>query len=249
MLQQFIISSLSNNRRLSILAISLALIAGLIRILAYFIHYNSSYPFPWLYHGSIIPATNLPVALLFALLLFLASRKSIGTANKTRFWLFHGILSLAFSALHVFLIVGTPWVFGYHSKDAIFSNVYRFELAGNLHTELLLYWTILGGIHGLFFIRNLLESAKKKENQTFDDRIIIKTQTGELVVETLQVDWFEAYDNYVKVHISGKTHLLRERIGNLVDRLNPQHFQRVHRSAIVNLARVSTIEPGQGRYY
>jgi two-component system LytT family response regulator len=57
------------------------------------------------------------------------------------------------------------------------------------------------------------------------------------------VDWIEAADYYVKLHVSGKTHLLRETMSALENRLDPRRFFRVHRSAIVNLDRIRELQP------
>jgi two-component system LytT family response regulator len=55
------------------------------------------------------------------------------------------------------------------------------------------------------------------------------------------IDWIEGADYYVKLHVSGRVHLLREPLRSLAQRLDPSRFARVHRSAIVNLARVREI--------
>jgi len=53
-----------------------------------------------------------------------------------------------------------------------------------------------------------------------------------------EIDWIEAADYYVILHAAAKTHLLRETITNLEARLDPRRFLRIHRSTIVNLAKV-----------
>jgi two-component system LytT family response regulator len=55
------------------------------------------------------------------------------------------------------------------------------------------------------------------------------------------IDWIEGADYYVKLHVAGRVHLLREPLRSLAQRLDSSRFARVHRSAIVNLARVREI--------
>ncbi|MDB4882254.1 MAG: Two component transcriptional regulator, LytTR family [Gemmatimonadetes bacterium] len=55
------------------------------------------------------------------------------------------------------------------------------------------------------------------------------------------IDWIEGADYYVKLHVGGRVHLLREALRSLAQRLDPSRFARVHRSAIVNLSRVREI--------
>ena len=57
------------------------------------------------------------------------------------------------------------------------------------------------------------------------------------------VDWIEADDYYAKLHVGGKTHLIRETLRQLERRLDPRQFVRVHRSAIVRIDRVRTLHP------
>jgi two-component system LytT family response regulator len=57
------------------------------------------------------------------------------------------------------------------------------------------------------------------------------------------VDWIEAEDNYVRLHVGGAAYLVRERIGALAARLDPRRFLRTHRSTIVNMDRIEHLRP------
>ena len=59
-----------------------------------------------------------------------------------------------------------------------------------------------------------------------------------IVIAIADVDWIEAQDYCVLVHAGGASHILRESVRSLGERLAPHQFVRVHRSALVNLARV-----------
>jgi len=58
------------------------------------------------------------------------------------------------------------------------------------------------------------------------------------VVLVNDIEWIEAADYYVCLHVSGKRHLLRESIRALETKLDPNKFIRLHRSAIVNIDHV-----------
>ena len=53
----------------------------------------------------------------------------------------------------------------------------------------------------------------------------------------------EAAGNYLRLHVGGKTHLLRETMNNLEARLDPDRFWRIHRSTIVNVDRIRELQP------
>ena len=72
-------------------------------------------------------------------------------------------------------------------------------------------------------------------------RLAIRETGRTYFVPVSTIDWIEGADYYVKLHVGGRVHLLREPLRSLVQRLDPSRFARVHRSAIVNLARIREI--------
>jgi len=70
------------------------------------------------------------------------------------------------------------------------------------------------------------------------DHVAIPVREGIRLVPVESVDWIEAADDYVYVHTAGGAHLLRQRLGFFEERLDSRRFVRIHRSTIVNLARV-----------
>jgi len=63
------------------------------------------------------------------------------------------------------------------------------------------------------------------------------------------VDWIEADDYYAAIHSGSARHLLRESLASLEQRLNPKTFLRTHRSAIVNINRISEIRQEAGESF
>lgn len=61
-------------------------------------------------------------------------------------------------------------------------------------------------------------------------------------VRVRDIDWIEATGDYVTLHAKGMTHLADDSIRSLVERLDPAHFLQVHRSHIVRLDAVASIE-------
>mgnify|MGYP003909330955 CR=1 FL=1 len=82
-------------------------------------------------------------------------------------------------------------------------------------------------------IRSELRPAKR-----YADRLLLKHNGSVVVVLATDIDWIEAADNYVKVHARNGRYMVRESIKSMESKLDPSDFARVHRSAIVNLARV-----------
>jgi hypothetical protein len=57
------------------------------------------------------------------------------------------------------------------------------------------------------------------------------------------IDWIEGAGDYARLHVKGRTYLSSERLGALGERLATYGILRIHRSAIVNLARVIGYAP------
>ena len=64
-----------------------------------------------------------------------------------------------------------------------------------------------------------------------------------------EIDWIEAAANYVRVHAGKDFHLMRESIGQMAEKLDSSRFVRVHRSAIVNAAKIRELQSCNGGEY
>jgi two-component system, LytTR family, response regulator len=90
-------------------------------------------------------------------------------------------------------------------------------------------------------ILTLLEELKA--GAKYLERLVIKSGGRVFFLEADEIDWIEAEGNYVSVHSGKKSHLLRETISSLEAQLDPKKFRRVHRSAIVQLAKIKELQP------
>jgi two-component system LytT family response regulator len=75
------------------------------------------------------------------------------------------------------------------------------------------------------------------------DRIVIKGRGTTRFLDVTEVECIEAAGMYVVLHSGGKEVMHRCSLSDIETRLDPRHFIRIHRSAIVNLARVAHLEP------
>jgi two-component system LytT family response regulator len=76
-------------------------------------------------------------------------------------------------------------------------------------------------------------------------RVAIKDRGQILFLNIAQIDWIEAADYYACLHVGQKSYLLRRSMVELEQELDANIFCRVHRSAIVNLERVESLELNQ----
>jgi len=81
------------------------------------------------------------------------------------------------------------------------------------------------------------------------DRLIVRESGRVYFVRADEIDWIESAGNYARIHVGGRSHLLRETMKALADRLDPAEFVRIHRGTIVRIDRIRRLESGpHGEY-
>ena len=74
------------------------------------------------------------------------------------------------------------------------------------------------------------------------ERILVRDGSDVRVIPVEEVDFIEARDDTVVIHTGGATHLKAQRLSILEERLDAKRFIRVHRSFILNIDRLRSIE-------
>ena len=81
------------------------------------------------------------------------------------------------------------------------------------------------------------------------ERLLVKAGGRVSFVDIDSIDWVEAEGNYVRIHAGSQVYLMRETMNGLIARIGERQFFRIHRSRIVNIARVKElIIAGGGDY-
>ena len=98
-----------------------------------------------------------------------------------------------------------------------------------------------------------LEAALEEasgEKLTRPERLAIRDGSETTCVDIDAIDWIDAAGDYMCVHADGDTYVLRGTMKRLEEVLDPDIFVRVHRSAIVNRRRVTSMRPHRnGEYF
>jgi Response regulator of the LytR/AlgR family len=78
------------------------------------------------------------------------------------------------------------------------------------------------------------------------ERVAVEMRGQVRVVPVEQIDYITASGPYAELHVGDKTYVIRERMQTLEERLDPERFFRVHRSAIVRLELIEALlrDPG-----
>jgi two-component system, LytTR family, response regulator len=79
--------------------------------------------------------------------------------------------------------------------------------------------------------------------------LVVKSAGSTVFVDVAAIDWIESADYYSRLHAGGATHLLRRSMAELERELDPALFCRIHRTAIVRLARVQRLDVNESGDY
>ena len=84
-------------------------------------------------------------------------------------------------------------------------------------------------------------NAEGQNGRHYTTRIVFKSRGRIVFLPVSDIRWISAEENYVRICTQGETHLLRETMARLEEKLDPEMFLRVHRSSIVNLQHVKEV--------
>ena len=115
----------------------------------------------------------------------------------------------------------------------------RFELRQSKDREI---------THRILDLLSWVKSDKQPVPES-EGRLVIKTKGRIVFLNLEEIDWVEAAANYVRLNSGKESYLFRETISRTSERLNPNHFIRIHRSVIVNVRKIKELIPvNSGEY-
>jgi two-component system, LytTR family, response regulator len=79
--------------------------------------------------------------------------------------------------------------------------------------------------------------------------LLIKSRGRLLFLKMADLKWVEAERDYIRLHLEGETHFVRDTMNNFQHRLHKDEFIRIHRSTIVNVNKIAEILPLLGGDY
>ena len=75
------------------------------------------------------------------------------------------------------------------------------------------------------------------------ERLAVRVDGRVMFLRVVEIDWIEAADDQVRIHVGKNVVVHRATMAHLEDRLPARKFMRVHRSVLVNIERIREIQP------
>jgi two-component system LytT family response regulator len=85
--------------------------------------------------------------------------------------------------------------------------------------------------------------------EKYASRFTVQTGPRIQIVLAEDVEWIGAAGDYVELHVRGRSHLLRETMASLEQRLDPAKFLRIHRSRIVQTCNILELRSMENREF
>ena len=128
------------------------------------------------------------------------------------------------------------------------------RLAYEFAKDVFSYGMLSGGVLGLRYLFGRRPAPVQTEappaaavppdtDARLPERFAVRRRGKEIMVEVADIDWVEAAGNYAVLHVGGETLEIRSSLTKLENELDPKRFVRVHKSHLVNVARIVEVTP------
>ncbi len=195
-------------------------------------------------------SSALAFLLLVPLVVAFTARWPVHLDNVARRLAPYLLASVAWSLLHVGLMVAMrKLVYAWHGQAYVFGDAFVYEYIKDARTFLgvvvllHLYRALLRRLQGEASLLSAPDDAPPVEPVERPARFLVRKLGREFLVAADDIEWVQAAGNYANLHVRGRVYPLRITLTELERRLDPARFVRVHRSHLVNVARIASIEP------
>jgi two-component system, LytTR family, response regulator len=128
--------------------------------------------------------------------------------------------------------------FEVHALDYVLKPVHRARFNGAIDRVISLIRSGTPGNRS-----RLLAEAMERLAPAGSERVAIKSGDRVLYLRIADIDWIEAADDLVRLHVGKAIHEHRATMTQIEQRLPPSKFLRIHRSTIVNVERIREFQP------
>lgn len=165
----------------------------------------------------------------------------------------HVLASLVFSLAHVSGMValrklayasqGTAYEFGPLPVEFAYEYLKDVRSYAGMVAVIEAYRWLLRRLRGEARLLGAPDEGDPVEPVERPERFLVHKLGREFLVAAADIEWAQAAGNYVNLHVRGHDYPLRSTMNGIESRLDHGRFVRIHRSYIVNLDHIGSIEP------
>ncbi len=165
----------------------------------------------------------------------------------------HLLASVVFSLIHVLGMVGLrilayrtqggDYDFGSWPKELFYEYLKDIRSYAGMVAIIEIYRFVLRRWQGEASLLDVPDEGAPVEPVDRPERFLVRKLGREFLVAAADIEWLQASGNYVNLRVRAHDYPLRSTIAGIESKLDPRRFARIHRSYIVNLDHVASIEP------
>lgn len=165
----------------------------------------------------------------------------------------HVLASVAVSLVHVLGMValrkaayatqGLHYDFGHWGVELLYEYLKDARTYAGLLLMIEFYRLLLRRWQGEARLLDAPDEGAPLEPVERPERFLVRKLGREFLLAAQDIEWAQASGNYVNLHVRGHDYPLRSTVAALEDKLDPSRFARIHRSFLVNLDSIASIEP------
>jgi len=178
----------------------------------------------------------------------------LGVLRRNVPW--HFLASAGFSVVHVVTMVvlrkaiyatqGGHYAFGPWLQELFYEYLKDGRSYALILAMLYLYRQFLLRVQGEASLLQAPDAGPPVEPIERPERFLVKKLGKEFLLPAQDIEWMQAWGNYVNLRVRGRDYPLRSTMAAIEERVDPARFIRVHRSYMVNIGHVIEIEPLEG---
>ncbi|MCR6662276.1 MAG: LytTR family transcriptional regulator [Luteimonas sp.] len=204
---------------------------------------------PWVWETS----SSLLWAALIPLIAMFTRRYPTHWDNWARRLPLHVLASVLVCLVHVLGMValhvaayrtqGMDYDFEFWPRGLVYEYLKDVRSYASIVVTVEVYRLLLRRLQGEASLLGAPDEGLPVEPVDRPQRFLVRKLGREFLVAADDIEWLQAAGNYVNLRVRGHDYPLRSTIGGIEEKLDPARFVRVHRSYIVNLEHVGSIEP------
>ena len=198
-------------------------------------------------------SSGLMVLALVPAVAWLAGRFPLHWDTWRRYLPQHALGSVVFSLVHVlgmvalrklaYIAMGSHYDFGDWPRELLYEYLKDVRGFAMLVAIVSVYRFIIRRLQGEASLLGPPDEGLPVEPVDRPDRFLVRKLGRDFLIAADDIEWLQAAGNYVNLRVRGHDYPLRSTIGGIEGRLDGGRFVRIHRSYIVNLTQVASIEP------
>ncbi len=204
-------------------------------------------PVVWEWSSGLLLLALLPAVLWFS------RRFPLHWDNWRRQLPWHVLASVVFSLVHVLGMValrklvyatqGMTYDFGAWPRELLYEYLKDVRTYVGIVVIIEVYRFVLRRMQGEASLLGEPDEGPPVDPVERPERFLVRKLGREFLVAASDIEWLQASGNYVNLRVRGHDYPLRSTLSGVESKLDPHRFARIHRSYIINLDQIVSIEP------